>query len=59
MEIHISKHSQKFGTESTIENEMEKEKLENIIKEYMTNHAGLNVMCDPDGDGVKRVHVNL
>lgn len=25
---------------------MEKEELENIIKEYLTNHASLNVMCD-------------
>ena len=38
---------------------MEKEELENIIKEYLTNHTSLNVMCDPDGDGCMRVHVSM
>ena len=39
---------------------MEKEKLENAIMEYLMNHVGFNVMCEPDGeDGRLRVHISL
>ena len=38
---------------------MEKEELENAIKEYLTQHASLSVMCDPEGGGYMRVRVGL
>jgi len=38
---------------------MDKEKLENAIKEYLTQHARLSVMCDPEGDGYMKVSVGL
>ncbi len=36
-----------------------KEELENAIKEYLTQHASLCVMCDPEGGGYVRVRVSL
>ena len=38
---------------------MEKEELENIIKEYLTQHASLSVMCGQEGDGHVNVRVGL
>jgi hypothetical protein len=38
---------------------MEKEELENTIKEYLRQHASLSVMCDPEGDGHMKVRVGL
>lgn len=38
---------------------MDKEKLENAIKEYLTKHVRLSVICDPEGDGHVKVSVGL
>lgn len=38
---------------------MDKEELENAIKEYLTQHASLSVMCDQEGDGHLKVRVGL
>ena len=38
---------------------MDKEELENAIKEYLTQHASLSVTCDPEGDGHVKVRVGL
>lgn len=38
---------------------MEKEEFENAIREYLMNHVGFNVMCEPDGDGRLRVHISM
>ena len=38
---------------------MEKKELENAIKEYLTQHASLSVLCDQDGDGHLKVRVGL
>ena len=36
-----------------------KEELENAIKEYLTQHASLSVICYPEGDGHVKVRVGL
>lgn len=41
------------------ETEMNKKELENIIKEYLKQHASLSVMCDPEGGGEWNVRVGL
>lgn len=38
---------------------MDKEELENAIKEYLTQHVRLSVMCVPEGDGHMKVSVGL
>ena len=38
---------------------MGKEELEITIREYLTQHASLSVMCDQDGDGHLNVRVGL
>ena len=38
---------------------MNREELENTIKEYLTQHASLSVTCDPEGDGHLKVRVGL
>jgi hypothetical protein len=38
---------------------MDKEELENAIREYLTQHASLSLACDPEGDGYMKVSVGL
>ena len=38
---------------------MDKGELENAIREYLTQHASLSVMCDSEGDGHVKVRVGL
>ena len=38
---------------------MNKEELENAIKEYLKQHASLSVTCDPEGGGYTKVRVCL
>lgn len=38
---------------------MGKEELETAIKEYLTQHASLSILCDQDGDGHLNVRVGL
>ena len=38
---------------------MDKEELENAIREYLKQHASLSVLCVPEGDGYTKVRVGL
>ena len=38
---------------------MDKEELENAIREYLKQHASLSIMCDQEGDGHLKVRVGL
>ena len=38
---------------------MDKEELENAIREYLKQHASLSVLCDPEGGGEWDVRVGL
>lgn len=38
---------------------MDKEELENAIREYLKQHASLNVLCDSEEGGYMKVRVGL